>query len=116
MEKTEIKQEKPMKEKYEERIVRILSEDIEGKMKVYAGLTKIKGLSWAMANAICKSLNIDKNRTIGTLSPEEIKKISDFAKKPKLPSYLLNRRHDFETGEDKHLTGSDLELQKDFHH
>ncbi len=30
------------KQQHEERIVRILSKDIEGKMKIYAGLTKIK--------------------------------------------------------------------------
>ena len=105
---------KPEQEKYEERLVRILSEDIEGKMKVYAGLTKIKGVSWGMANAVCKTLNLDKNRKIGSLSPEEIKKISDFIKNPQVPTYLLNRRKDFETGQDMHLSGSGLDLQKEF--
>ena len=101
-------------EKYEEKLVRILSEDIEGRMGVYAGLTKIKGVSWGIANAVCKALGLDKSRKIGSLSHEEIKKISEFIKNPKIPNYLLNRRKDFETGHDKHLTGSDLELQKDF--
>ena len=45
-------------EKYKERIVRILDKDIEGGMKLYAGLTKIKGVSWSMANAVCKMLKI----------------------------------------------------------
>ena len=81
-------------EKREERLVRILSKDIEGKMKVYPGLTKIKGVSWAFSNAVCKTLNIDKNRTIGSLTEEEIQKISDFIKNPKLPEYILNRRKD----------------------
>jgi small subunit ribosomal protein S13 len=104
-----------MKEtKSEERIVRILSKDIEGAMKIYPGLTKIKGVSWALSNAICKSLKIDKYRKIGSLTDEEIKKIADFVKNPKIPNQLLNRRKDFETGEDKHLIGVDLELQKDF--
>ena len=30
-----------------------------------------------------------------------------------MPKQLLNRRHDFTSGEDKHLTGSDLELSKE---
>ncbi len=98
----------------EERIVRILSKDIEGKMNVYAGLAKIKGFSWALSNAVCKSLNIIKIRKIGSLTEAEIKKISEFAKNPKIPEYLLNRRADFDTGENKHLTGSNLELQKEF--
>jgi small subunit ribosomal protein S13 len=101
-------------EKREERLVRILSKDIEGKMKLYVGLTKIKGISWTFSNAVCRSLNIDKNKTIGTLSEEEIQKITDFIKNPELPDYLLNRRKDIETGKEKHLTGTDLDLRKDF--
>lgn len=110
----ETKTQVPKQEKYEERMVRILSEDIEGATKVYAGLTRIKGVSWGIANAVCKELKLDKNRKIGSLSPEEIKKISEFIKNPKIPSYLLNRRRDFETGENRHLSGSDLELQREF--
>ena len=99
---------------YREKVVRILSKDIEGGMDVYVGLSKIKGISWAVANAVCKILEIDKKRKIGSLTEEEIKKITDFVKNPKIPNYLLNRRKDFETGEDKHLIGSDMELQKEF--
>jgi len=101
------------KEEHEERIVRILSKDIEGKMKVYPGLAKIKGVSWAISNAACKKLNIDKNRKIGALTEEEIKKVSEFLKKPNLPIFIFNRRKDFETGDNRHLVGTDLELQKD---
>jgi small subunit ribosomal protein S13 len=97
-----------------ERIVRILSKDIEGSMTVYSGLSTIKGISWAFSNALCKSLGIDKNRKITSLSEEEIKKISDFARKPKLPAYFVNRRKDRETGEDRHLIGVDLDLIKEF--
>ena len=67
-----------------------------------------------LSNAICKILKIDKKRKVGSLTEAEIKTIIDFIKNPKIPSYLLNRRKDFETGEDKHLTGSDLDLRKDF--
>lgn len=98
----------------DERMVRIISKDIEGKMKIYPGLTKIKGVSWGMANATCGVLKIDKNRKIGSLTDNEVKTISEFLKNPKVPNYLLNREKDFETGEDKHLVGGDLELQKEF--
>ena len=103
-----------VKEKHEERLVRIMSRDVEGKMKIYPGLTKIKGVSWGISNAVCHILGIDKNRTIGALTEDEIKKISEFLKNPKLPIFLLNRRFDFETGENRHLTGTDLDLKKDF--
>jgi len=98
----------------EERIVRILAKDIEGGMSVYAGLTKIKGISWTMSNAICKILGFGKDRTIGSLTNEEVKKITELAKSPTSPKYLLNRQKDRDTGEDKHLLGSDLDLRKEF--
>ena len=103
-----------IEDKNEERMIRILSTDIEGKMKIFPGLTKVKGISWSLSNAVCKVLKIDKNRKIGSLTDEEIKKIIDFIKNLKVPAFLFNRRSDFETGENKHLTGSDLELRKEF--
>lgn len=99
---------------YRERIVRILSEDIEGGMKIFAGLTKIKGISWTFSNAICRVFGFDKNRRIGSLTDEEIKKITEFVKNPKVPAFILNRKFDPETGEDRHLTGTDLDLRKEF--
>ncbi len=101
-------------QKYEERVIRILSKDIEGGMKVYPGLTKVKGISWGLSNAICKKLKIDKNRKIGSLTKEELATISEFIKNPEMPEHLVNRRADFKTGENKHLIGSDLELQTEF--
>jgi len=109
-----IEQEIQKQVKEEDRVIRILAKDIEGKMKVYAGLTKIKGVSWSLSNAVCKILKIDKNKKMGSLTDAEIKKMSDFIKNPEVAEYLLNRRSDFATGENKHLSGSDLELQKEF--
>ena len=106
--KTEIKNQNT------ERIVRILSRDIEGGMTVYAGLSTIKGISWAFSNAVCRKLGIEKSKKVGELSEEEIKKISEFAKKPSLPSYFMNRQKDRETGENRHLTGTELDLAKEF--
>ena len=98
----------------EGRIVRILAKDIEGKMKVYPGLTKIKGVSWSFSNAVCKVLKIGKEKRIGDLTSEEIKKISDFIKSPKIPEFLLNRKNDFSSGQGGHLQGVDLELKNEF--
>ncbi len=101
-------------QKYEDKLVRILSKDIEGRYIIYHGLTKVKGISWSMANAICNALKLDKRRRIGSLTNEEIKKITEFMNNPELPGYLFNRKKDFETGVDKHLFGTNLELQHEF--
>ena len=59
---------------YKEKVIRIAQKDIEGKMTVYSGLTKIKGVSWSLSNAICKKIELDKKKKIGLLEPSEIKK------------------------------------------
>ena len=35
------------------RIIRIMQTDVPGNKNIYAGLTRIKGISWAISNAIC---------------------------------------------------------------
>lgn len=112
MSEQELKQEN--KEQKEDRIVRIMQKDIEGKCTVYAGLAKIKGVSWSLSNAVCRKLKIPREKKIGSLTENEIKKIEEFLKNPELPGFLFNRQKDFETGQNKHLTGSNLELRKDF--
>lgn len=104
----------PQKEILEESIVRILSKDIPGTKNVYTGLTRIKGVSWTMSNAACLSLGIPKIKKVSELTKDEIKKIEDFLKTPNVPDYLKNRRYDVETGETKHLIGTDLDMKKDF--
>jgi small subunit ribosomal protein S13 len=103
---------KPEEKEY--KLIRILSTDISGDLRVYVGLTKIKGISWAMANAICKKLSLDKRKKVGDLDAKEIEKISAFIKNPDVPKMLFNRKADPESGEDKHLTVTDLDLQKEF--
>lgn len=106
---------KPQKtEVREESLIRILSTDIPGNKTVYAGLTRIKGVSWGVSHAIGVALKLDKKRTIASLSKEEIEKISSFIKSPSIPQFLLNRRFDIDTGESRHLVGSDLDLKKEF--
>jgi len=103
-----------VQQKNENRVVRILSKDIEGKVKVYPGLTQIKGVSWPLSNAACVILGIEKTKKIGALTDKEIEKIEKFLKHPEVPSYLLNRQQDLETGKDMHLVGTDLELKVEF--
>ena len=74
--------------KDEERIVRIMSKDIEGKMKIYPGLTKIKGISWAMSNAVCKLLGFEREKIVGSLRENDIKKIIEFLTKNKMINYV----------------------------
>ena len=98
-------------------IVKIISADIKGSKSVRQGLLKIKGISHSMINAVCIQLKIDKDKKVGLLSNEEIKKLEDSIKNPEkinIPAWMLNREKDHDTGEDKHITGIDLKLRKEF--
>ena len=105
-------QKKQNPEKLKE-IVRILNTDIPGTAKIYYGLTRIKGISWLLSNVICHILKIDKNKIVGTLTNEEIKKLEETIKNlhlQNLPAFILNRPRT-KQGKAKHLLSSDLELQ-----
>lgn len=102
------------KQEQEIDLVRISGKDINGHQKTLCGLTKIKGVNWAIANAICKILNLEEEKKIGKLSKEEIETIEKFIENPELPNFLMNRRKDFDSGEDLHLSGSDLNLVNEF--
>lgn len=108
------------KKKYDSReqddvvLVRVAGKDIRGDSLFYSALTKINGISWAFANAICKILKINKRQRIQDFDKEELSKVEEFIKNPEMPVFLKNRRKDLESGEDKHVSGADLKLRKDF--
>ncbi len=96
------------------RLIRILATDIPGNKSIYSGLTDIKGISWTFSNAICRKLGMNKTKKIEELNEGEIKKIVSFLENPDVPQFLMNRRKDYETGENKHLIGNKWDLQKEF--
>jgi len=98
----------------EVKIIRILSTDIRGDKKIGIALTKIKGISFSMANAVCVKLNLDKNKKTQDLGEAEIKRIETFLKDIKVPTFLLNRKNDPETGKDEHLLSNDLDFRCEF--
>ncbi len=92
-------------------IVRIAGTDIDGKLKLPFGLAKIKGIGIITAFAILRFLGINENKLVGYLTEDEIKKLEDAVtdiRKLGLPSWLYNRRRDYESGEDLHYIGADL--------
>ena len=102
------------KEQDDVSLIRILGKDIRGDDKVGSALTKINGISWTLANAICKILKLDRKQKIQDISKDEIAKIEESIKNPEVPTFLKNRQNDLETGDDKHISGADLKLRKEF--
>lgn len=94
------------------RIIRLLATDIDGDLSVINAMRRIKGVNFMFANAVCNIMGIDRKKKIGEMSPDEIKNIENFIKKPEIPVWLLNRRNDRETGENIHITKVDIDLKK----
>ncbi len=95
-------------------LVRILGKDIIGSKKLFSGLTRIKGISWAIASAICKILELDKDIKIADLNQEQLRKIEELMENPNFPNFIKNRQKDFDSGSDSHYYGSDLNLKTEF--
>jgi len=84
-----------------------------GDKKVFNAIRKVKGINFAIGNAILESLSINGNTLLGELSDADIERLKEAIKSPSklgLPDWLLNRRKDIETGSDLHLTGMDVSL------
>ncbi|BFH72475.1 30S ribosomal protein S13 [Sulfurisphaera javensis] len=92
-------------------IVRLFGQDVDGTMKVPYALAMVKGIGYNTARAIIFKLGLDKDRRLGELSDEDIKKIENYLtekKIPDVPYWMYNRRKDYENGIDLHLVTSDL--------
>lgn len=92
-------------------IVRMFGTDVDGNKPIVLGLASIKGIGLNMAASIARAMGLDTRRKMGELTDEEVEKLSKAVGDPAsvgVPTWKLNRRKDFETGRDLHLTASQL--------
>ena len=95
-------------------IVRLAGRDLDGTRRVAYALTRIKGINIRLADAIVKKAEVPPDKRLGFLSEAEIRRIEEAISNINnydIPSWLLNRRKDLETGRDIHLITSDLDLK-----
>lgn len=91
-------------------IIRIFNTDMDGTKQILYALRKVRGVSHSIANAVLHELGMPKDKKVSELSEAEIEKVEKILEKlsDALPTWMLNRRKDFETGTDTHLYQSDL--------
>ncbi len=94
--------------------LRIIDTDVDGSLKASYALARIKGVGPSLAEAMLKKAGVSPDKRAGFLTEAEIDRLEDIVKEPAksgLPSWLLNRRKEQETGKDTHLISSDLVLR-----
>jgi len=114
-EKKAVKIEKPKVEV--KSLIRMLNTDLNGEKPVLKAIQNIKGIGNVFAKAVVKVSGINPRQKIGMLNQNDIQKLEEIIKNPsqfEIPSYLLNRRKDRETGKNIHLTSSDLDVARKF--
>jgi small subunit ribosomal protein S13 len=94
-------------------IVRISGKDLDGTKKIAPAISEIKGVGDSLGNAIAASLKIDNRTRLGQLSDKQLQQIESALKdfsSLNLPSWMLNRRKDMDSGASLHRFGSDLDF------
>ena len=96
-------------------IVRVIGKDLDGTKSIESGLQGIKGIGQRMgeiiANKFRQESKASPQKLLGELTNEEVELIEDIINNPakhNIPSWVLNRRKDYDDGSDKHLTMNDL--------
>ncbi len=109
---------KSKKEKADEKddfkyIVRIANTDVDGEKTILQGLTSIKGIGRHMSMLVIDSTDLDRNLKMGNLSDKQIDSLKEAIEgiQEKAPSWMLNHCKDYETGDDIHLIGSQIDLR-----
>ena len=94
-------------------IVRIANTDLDGKYQVIPAIAQVKGLGLRTAAVVAARSGVNPYRKLGDLSDADVAKLQETVEgiQEALPTWMLNRRKDIETGEDGHLVGTDVEIR-----
>jgi len=94
-------------------ILRVLNTNVDGNEKVMYAFTAIKGIGRRFSNILMKKAGIDFRKRAGELSKEEVEKIVTIIQNPqqfKIPTWFLNRRNDFKTGQNSQLIANQIAI------
>lgn len=95
-------------------IVRIANTDLDGNRSVVTALTGIKGIGTRLAEIIVDRADVPRSEKVGNLPEEKTEEIEVLVEEmsENVPPWLLNRKKDYDTGEDLHIIGPDLDMTR----
>jgi small subunit ribosomal protein S13 len=93
-------------------IVRIANTDLDGTKTVQLALTGIKGVGNRVANIIADHAGVPRNEKIGKLSDAQVDGLAKTVEGVAaiLPPWAVNHPLDWESGQDLHLIGSNVDI------
>jgi len=96
--------------------VRIANTDLDGNKYILHAMKKIEGISFMLANAVCNMAGVEKTIKTGYLKDDDVKKLDEVMNnllKHNIPSWMLNRRNNYEDGKDYHLIKGNLSFAEE---
>lgn len=91
--------------------LRIAGADCPGNWLVAHAITKIRGVGSRLAAQICQKAEIDPEMRCGFLTEDEVQLIEDVITNCSafdIPTWMLNRQKDIDSGENLHIISNDL--------
>ncbi len=91
-------------------ILRLAGNDVDGEKPAFVALTDLNGIGVRISEILIERLGYPRHKKIGHISDEDVEKLEDMLENLEeiIPPWLLNRRKDWESGEDLHLFGMEL--------
>ena len=99
----------PVKEDFKY-IVRVADTDLDGYQSVELALCKIKGIGRRTAIILADKTGLPRGDMIGNLNDDQVNSISKALTEiaSYIPSWMVNRQGDYDTGEDLHIYSTEL--------
>jgi small subunit ribosomal protein S13 len=93
-------------------LVRIAATDLPGGKQVMVALTGVKGIGKRMAALVADEAKVPREAKIGALSDEDIERLTAVVGglNENTPGWMRNRQHDYDTGDDIHNIGNEIEI------
>ncbi|HUR61231.1 MAG TPA: 30S ribosomal protein S13 [Candidatus Thermoplasmatota archaeon] len=93
-------------------LVRLVNTDLDGKKSVGTALAYVPGVGKRLAYVVAREANVDATQPIGMLKDPEIAAVNKAIEEltETLPTWMLNRRKDPETGDDRHMIGTEITI------
>jgi small subunit ribosomal protein S13 len=90
----------------------LVNTDLDGKKNVGTALAYVPGVGKRLAFVVAREANVDPTVLIGNLKDPEIAAVNKAIEEltETLPTWMLNRRKDPESGDDRHMIGTEITI------